>query len=76
MVLMGSANHDERVFPRPEAFDLFRTFGTDNKILTFGEGIHSCMGSPIARLMAEVVVEEPVDHCTTVLPGDGFPIPT
>jgi cytochrome P450 len=42
MVLMGSANHDERVFPRPEAFDLFRTFTADNKILTFGEGIHSC----------------------------------
>ena len=58
MVLMGSANHDERVFPRPEAFDLFRSFGTDNKILTFGEGIHSCMGSPIARLMAQVAVEE------------------
>ena len=58
MVLMGSANHDERVFPRPEAFDLFRTFTTDNKILTFGEGIHSCMGAPIARLMAQVAVEE------------------
>ena len=58
MVLMGSANHDERVFPGPEAFDLFRTFGPDNKILTFGEGIHACMGSPIARLMAQVAVEE------------------
>ena len=58
MVLMGSANHDERVFPRPETFDLFRTFTTDNKILTFGEGIHSCMGAPIARLMAQVAVEE------------------
>ena len=58
MVLMGSANHDERVFPRPEAFDLFRTFTPDNRILTFGEGIHSCMGAPIARLMAQVAVEE------------------
>ena len=50
MVLMGSANRDERVFPRPDTFDLFRTFTGDNKILTFGEGIHSCMGAPIARL--------------------------
>ena len=58
MVLMGSANRDERVYPRPDTFDLFRTFTTDNKILTFGEGIHSCMGAPIARLMAQVAVEE------------------
>ena len=27
MVLMGSANRDERVFPDPETFDLFREFG-------------------------------------------------
>jgi cytochrome P450/ferredoxin-NADP reductase len=58
MVLLGSANHDERVYTRPEAFDLFRTFTADNKILTFGEGIHSCLGAPIARLMAQVAVEE------------------
>ena len=58
MVLMGSANRDERVYPEPDAFDLFREFGPENKILTFGEGIHSCMGAPIARLTAQVAVEE------------------
>ena len=58
MVLMGSANHDERVYPNPGSFDLFREITTENKILTFGEGIHSCMGAPLARLTAKVAVEE------------------
>ncbi len=58
MVLMGSANHDERVFENPDTFDLFRQFGPENKALTFGEGIHSCMGAPLARLTAQVAMEE------------------
>ena len=58
MVLMGSASRDERVYHNPDAFDIFRTFDADNKILTFGEGIHSCMGAPLARLTAQVAVEE------------------
>jgi len=58
MVLMGSANRDERSYPEPDTFDLFRTFTNDNKILTFGEGIHSCMGAPLARLTAQVAMEE------------------
>jgi cytochrome P450/ferredoxin-NADP reductase len=58
MVLMGSASRDDRVYPNPDAFDIFRTFNADNKILTFGEGIHSCMGAPLARLTAQVAIEE------------------
>ena len=58
MVLMGSANHDERVYPNPDTFDLFREITAENKILTFGEGIHSCMGAPLARLTAQVAMEE------------------
>ncbi len=58
MVLMGSANRDERVYENPDTFDIFRTFTAENKILTFGEGIHSCMGAPLARLTAQIAVEE------------------
>jgi cytochrome P450/ferredoxin-NADP reductase len=58
MVLIGSASHDERVYPHPDRFDLFREITAENKILTFGEGIHSCMGAPLARLTAQVAVEE------------------
>jgi cytochrome P450/ferredoxin-NADP reductase len=58
MVLMGSASRDERIYKNPDTFDLFRTFDADNKILTFGEGIHSCMGAPLARLTAQIAMEE------------------
>lgn len=57
MVLMASANRDERVFENPDEFDVDRVFTADNKILSFGEGIHSCMGAPIARLTARVMLE-------------------
>ncbi len=58
MVLMGSANHDERVYDNPDSFDVFRETTAENKVLTFGDGIHSCMGAPLARLTAKVAVEE------------------
>src|SRR6266851_4453496 len=45
-------------YDTPDAFDLFRTFTGANKILSFGEGIHSCMGAPLIRLTAQIAVEE------------------
>ena len=57
MVLMASGNRDERAFEDPDAFDVDRVFTADNKILTFGEGIHSCMGAPLARLTARMMLE-------------------
>ncbi|MGK5111397.1 MULTISPECIES: cytochrome P450/oxidoreductase [unclassified Geodermatophilus] len=61
MVLMASANRDERVFDAPDTFDVDRVFTAENKILTFGEGIHSCMGAPLARLTAQVMLETLLD---------------
>jgi cytochrome P450/ferredoxin-NADP reductase len=61
MVLMASANRDERVFANPDTFDVEREFTPENKTLAFGEGIHSCMGAPLARLTARVMVEELLD---------------
>lgn len=58
MVLLASANRDESVFPDPDVFDVDRTFDPAFKILSFGEGIHSCMGAPLARLTARVMLEE------------------
>jgi cytochrome P450/ferredoxin-NADP reductase len=58
VLLIASANRDERVYPNPDRFDISRTFTTDNKILAFGEGIHSCIGESLARLTAKVAVEE------------------
>ncbi|WP_157887366.1 cytochrome P450 [Frondihabitans sp. PAMC 28766] len=56
--LQGSANRDERVYPNPDVFDIGREFTPKNRIMSFGEGIHACMGAPFARLAAKVTVEE------------------
>ncbi|MCW2851420.1 MAG: ferredoxin [Nocardioides sp.] len=61
MLLMASANRDERVFEDPDVFDVDRVFTVENKILTFGEGIHSCMGAPLARLTAQGILENLLD---------------
>lgn len=58
MVLLGSANRDALVYANPDRFDIERTIAPEHRILSFGEGIHACMGAPLARLVAQVVVEE------------------
>ncbi|MFC9834318.1 cytochrome P450 [Rhodococcus sp. NPDC127530] len=58
MFLQGSANRDERVYSDPDTFDINREFTPKNRSMSFGEGIHACMGAPFARLAAKIAVEE------------------
>lgn len=58
MFLQGSANRDERVYENPDVFDIDREFTPKNRSMSFGEGIHACMGAPFARLAAKITVEE------------------
>ncbi len=46
LFLFGSANRDDRRFPDGDSFDIRRN---DGRHLTFGNGIHLCMGSALAR---------------------------
>ncbi|GGM74543.1 putative cytochrome P450 YjiB [Thermogymnomonas acidicola] len=54
-VYLQSANRDEDVFPNSEEFIIDRK---ENRHVAFGEGIHFCLGAPLARLEARVAMEE------------------
>jgi cytochrome P450 family 142 subfamily A polypeptide 1 len=55
LLLYPSANRDERVFERPDVFDVERR---PNDHLAFGHGAHYCLGSALARLELRVMFEE------------------
>jgi cytochrome P450 len=56
LLLLGSANRDERVFDDPGAFRLDRP--RDVQHVGFGHGIHVCLGAALARLEMRVSLEE------------------
>ncbi len=54
-LLIGSANRDERVFDRPDVYDVERS---TSQSLAFGQGTHFCLGASLARLEARIALEE------------------
>jgi cytochrome P450 len=58
LVLLGSANRDERVFTAPDVFDVHRSPDELSRIMSFGVGRHFCLGANLARLEARVVLGE------------------
>ena len=56
VVWLGSANHDESVFPDPEKFDISRVSHSHSHV-GFGHGIHFCLGAPLARLEAHIALK-------------------
>ncbi len=54
-LVVAAANHDSQQFANPEGFDAQRQ---PNAHLSFGRGIHHCLGSALAKLEAQVTVEK------------------
>jgi cytochrome P450 len=52
---LGAANHEEAVFQQPSRFDIARE--NAGKHISFGHGIHFCLGARLARLEAQIALE-------------------
>jgi cytochrome P450 len=52
--VIGSANRDETVFDNPNELNLARE---PNKHLSFGQGIHFCLGAPLARMESQIAIK-------------------
>lgn len=68
LVQFVSANRDESVFPNAHHFDLDRTGAPS---LAFGQGIHFCVGAPLARLEARTAVEVLLERCDRLVREPG-----
>ncbi|MEM8561788.1 MAG: cytochrome P450 [Pseudomonadota bacterium] len=64
----AAANRDPAVFEQPDEFILNRPNITSH--MTFGHGIHSCMGARIARMEADKLLNGLLDHFSSVEPGE------
>ena len=53
LAVLASANHDERQFAQPGLLDLNRA---QNRHLAFGQGVHYCLGAPLARLEGQLAI--------------------
>ena len=54
ITLLGAANRDPEAFEHPDRLDVGRAGGNH---LSFGRGIHHCLGAPLARLEGRIVLE-------------------
>ncbi len=62
LLLVGSANRDEAVFPEADRYDLDRD---TSRLVSFGSGRHFCMGAPLARMEARIALSELVARVAT-----------
>ena len=66
----NAANRDPRAFTDPQGLDIGRT---PNRHLTFGFGLHFCMGAPLARLEAKRCIGRLVERFVRIERAAGAP---
>lgn len=69
-LLIASANHDEREFTAPERLDVTRG---PNRHLSFGAGVHSCLGAALARVETAAVLRRLLLRSAVIEPA-GDPV--
>jgi cytochrome P450 len=62
LLLTASGNRDERKFKNPDVLDIHRK---TERHLTFGYGIHHCLGAALARLEGRIALEEVIKRFPT-----------
>jgi cytochrome P450 len=68
--LLGAANRDPAVFAEPDTLDVGRA---DNPHITFGAGVHFCIGAPLARVELQATFGALLDRTSSIEPG-GEPV--
>ncbi len=68
---IGSANRDEKKFSHSEDFDFSRD---PNPHLAFGNGIHFCLGAPLARLEAKIALTRLINSYSDISFQEGYKI--
>ncbi|GCE07404.1 cytochrome P450 [Dictyobacter aurantiacus] len=68
----ASANRDPEYFPDPNRFDILRE---PNRHLTFGYGIHFCVGAPVARLESRMICQMLFQQFKSIERVSNDPIP-
>lgn len=65
-VAFGSANRDPAAFPNADTFDIERDW---TRHLAFGNGIHYCLGAPLARVEAAIALNAMLDRYEQIAPA-------
>ena len=60
VIALASANRDETVFENPEVYDITRE---NNRHIAFGHGSHFCLGAPLAKLEAKLLLLRYLIEC-------------
>ncbi len=68
VTLLGAANRDPRAFDEPDTLDIGRE---PSPIMSFGAGIHFCLGAPLARAEGRVLFDRLLDRSPVIEPAWG-----